>query len=372
MIIFLKDLLEVNPAYNDSIIQFSSDSITGATKATITIEGDSFITVPLNGIFTFNLKGIITAKINTNRLEDTIFPDLSTGEISYPDENIGRSFEVEIEIEDGVTSEVTNKTYYFQRSVEQLPNYRRLIEIAPDVRVLLPSDNYLDYQVKMSEGFPFDFTINGLAEGDTYQIKNITTNDATPTYTATTDNAVRLFLSDGIYDTTNINTLFISSMMNHLELWVNGSFKANIRVNKNDSQCGVYLKWLNSKGSYSYWLFDSIYKDNLIPKTIDELAGSYDNLQNLNSTSFILGKTARRTLQLNTVFDKTESEYLKDLAVAPAVWMYAHQVPFQQVQDRYDWIGVILNDGQFPVENKTNKNKYSPTITLPNVNTITQ
>ncbi|MGQ2984869.1 hypothetical protein [Flavobacterium sp.] len=372
MIIFSKDLLPINPAYNDSIIQFSSDSITEATKAIITIEGDSFITVPLNGIFTFNLKGIITAKINTNRLEDTIFPDLSTGEISYADENIGRNFEVDIEVQNNVTSEVITKMYYFQRSVEQLPNYRRLSELPSDVKVLLPSDNYLDYQVKMTEGYPFDIAVNGLAEGDTYQLKNITTNDATPIYTAATNNAVRLFISDGAFDTTNTNTLFISSMMNHVELWVNGSFKANVRVNKIDSQCGIYLKWVNTEGSYSYWLFDSIFKDTLIPKTVDELAGSYDNLQNLNSASFILGKTARRTLQLNTIFDKTEAEYLSDLSISPVVWMYAHQVPFQQVQDRYDWIGVTLNDGQFPVENKTNKNKFSTTITLPNVNTITQ
>jgi hypothetical protein len=372
MINFIKDLLPVNPAYNDSIIQFNSNTITGATKAVITIEGDSFTTVPNAGVFTFNFKEIIKTKINTNRFEDEIVPNLLTEEYIYPDPNIGREFNIDIQVQNYTTGETISKTYYFQRSVEQLPNYHRLTALPNGIRLLLPTNNYIDYSVKYFEGYPFDFTVNGIRPYNTIYFNNITTNQQTDEYLNITEEAKRVFLSDGGTNTTNTDILVNSSTLNRIELYLNDSFKANINIMKVESQCGVYLKWLNSKGSYSYWLFDSIYKDNLTPRTIDEFAGYYDNLQNLTSTSHLIGKTANRILQINTKFDNADAEYLRDLAISPAVWMYAHQVPFQQVQDRFDWIGVKVSDTAFPVDRKTSKQKLNLTITLPDLQTITQ
>lgn len=371
MITFIKDLLPVNPAYNDSIVQFSSTTITGATKANITVEGDTFTIVPFNGVFTFNLKEVIKAKLNLNRFDDTVIPDLSTGEYLYDDATIGRNFTVDFNVQNLTTGETTSKTYYFQRSVEQLPNYHRLNQLPNSIRVLLPSENYIDYAVKYFEGYPFDFAVNVLSSGNTLMIRNITTNQQTEGYTATTSDAKRVYISDGGNNTTDTNILVNSSTLNRLEMYVNDAFVANINVTKIESQCGVYLKWVNSKGSYSYWLFDSIYKDNLTPKTIDEINGYYDNLQNLTTTSHLIGKTANRTYQLNTKFDNSDAAYLSDLSTSPAVWMYAHQSPFQQIQDKYDWVGVKLSDTAFGVDRKTSKQKYSITITLPDVNTIT-
>lgn len=369
MITFIKDLLPVNPAYNDSIIQFSSD--TSATKAVITVEGDSFVTVPLGDIFTFNLKEIIKAKINLNRFEDVIIPDLTTGQYIYSDVNIGRDFDVDITVTGATTAQTTTRTYYFQRSVEQLPNYHRLTQLPNDVRVLLPSENYIDYNLKCFEGYPFDFTVNGHDTWNGIHFRNITTNQETDLYTALDTNALRVFVSDGANNSTDTDILVNASTLNKVEMYVNNVFKANINITKIESQCGVYLRWLNTKGSYSYWLFDSIYKDNITPKTIDDISGYYDNLQNITATSHLIGKTANRTLQINTKFDNGDAAYLSDLAISPAVWMYAYQVPFQKVQDRYDWIGVKLSDTAFSVDRKTSKQKLSLTITLPEINTIT-
>ncbi len=371
MINFIKDLSPVNPAYNDSIVQFSSTTITSATKANITVGGDTFTIVPFNSVFTFNLKEIIKAKINLNRFEDAIIPDLTVGEYIYDDETIGKYFTVDFNVQNLTTGETTSKTYYFQRSVEQMPNYHRSGQITNDVRVLLPSTTFVDYSVRNFEGYPFDFAVNGLSSGDTLMFRNITTNQQTESYTSLTGNAKRVFLSDGANNTTDTNILVNSSTLNRIEMFVNDAFVANINVTKVESQCGIYLKWLNSNGSYSCWLFDAIHKDNLTPKTIDEINGYYDNLQNLTATSHLIGKTANRTLQINTKFENGDSAYLSDLAISPAVWMYAHQVPFQQVQDRYDWIGVKVSDSAFSVDRKTSKQKFNITVTLPDVNTIT-
>jgi hypothetical protein len=57
-----------------------------------------------------------------------------------------------------------------------------------------------------------------------------------------------------------------------------------------ESNCGIYLKWFNANGGYSYWLFDKFYSDTTSTKTIDEIVGKYDNLKNVNSFSTITGK----------------------------------------------------------------------------------
>src|SRR5690606_10254195 len=119
------------------------------------------------------------------------------------------------------------------------------------------------------------------------------------------------------------------------------------------------------------WKFDPAYKGTLTPKLMDEFGGKYDNLQNLYANSYTIGKTATQTLQLSTTFEGIYAPYLSDLATSPSVWMYIHDEPFQQ-QTQYSFIGVRVNDSAVPnVDTKTNKGKMNLTLTLPEVNTMT-
>lgn len=370
MIQFTKNLLELNPAYNDSIIQFSSDTISGATKAILTIEGMPFLAVPNgNGRFTFNFKDIIKSLINQNRFWDNIVPDL-TQAIVYSDPTITKNLNVEIKIFNLTANDSITKNWLFIRGVEQMPNYHNLSQIIAPIRVLLPTNNYIDYSTRYFEGYPFDFSIFGLADGDEFWFKNLTTSQTSDVYLSQDDNAKRIFLSDGGHNTTELSYLINSSNLNKLELYVNGDFVANINIQKIESDCGVYLKFLNSKGGYSYWKFDSIYKGLLNPKTIDDFAGKYDNLQNLTATSHIFGKTATQTFQVNTTFEMEDAPTLSDLTLSPSVWMYLHREPFHQFQ-AYNFFEVKVSDTAIPnVDTKNSKNKLSLIITMPEVNTI--
>jgi hypothetical protein len=60
--------------------------------------------------------------------------------------------------------------------------------------------------------------------------------------------------------------------MEHLKL---------ILILKEWNPSGIYLKWFNANGGYSYWLFDKFYSDTTSTKTIDEIVGKYDNLKTL-------------------------------------------------------------------------------------------
>ena len=370
MITFSKDLLTLNPAYNDSIIQFESTTITGATRAMITIEGMSFVSVPNNEKFTFNFKEIIKSIINTNRLEDTIIPDLSD-EFLYPDGNIVKTFQVDITVFNLTSNESITKNYKFSRSVEQLMNYKRLININAPIKILLPTQNFIDYTVRVFEGYPFDFGIYGIGAWQTYYFKNLTTNQRTGDLVNNHNHVTRVFLSDGANSTTELDVLVQSSTLNKLELWVDDNFTANINILKMESDCGIYLKWLNSRGSYSYWKFNSVYKSTITPKTIDDFEGRYDNLQNLTATSYLIGKTATQTIAVESNYTDDDANYLADLVTSPHVQMYSHTTPFNQQQE-FDFIGVKVSDTAFiPLDTKRNKNKMKLTITLPALNTIT-
>jgi hypothetical protein len=74
-----------------------------------------------------------------------------------------------------------------------------------------------------------------------------------------------------------------------------------ILILKNGINCGIYLKWFNANGGYSYWLFDKFYSDTTSTKTIDEIVGKYDNLKNVNSFSTITGKELMQPIKYKHV-----------------------------------------------------------------------
>jgi hypothetical protein len=110
-----------------------------------------------------------------------------------------------------------------------------------------------------------EFAIYGLTSTNTYYFKNKTTVNQSSTFTATNSNVKRIFFSDGGYNETTSNLLSLSTTSNLIEVWVNGAF-ANINIKRMESNCGIYLKWFNANGGYSYWLFDKFYSDTTSTK----------------------------------------------------------------------------------------------------------
>jgi hypothetical protein len=368
-VIITQDLLPANPAYNDSIIKFYSDTYPSATRAEVVIGGRTFDVIPFNGIFTFNLKEIVKTMVNPNKFEDAITPDLTSGGYLYTDSSIRRSVPVTLRVI-GSPNDVLSKSYIFFKSVEQLPDYHRKAQINPVARVFLPTTNFVDYYCTYHEGYPFDFAVY-IPILSTYQFKNITTGQSTPVYSNLSSNVKRVFLSDGANSVTTEDILPLSSTLNKIELWSAGQFRANIYIKQVESDCGIQLKWLNRFGSYSYWKFDRAYKSTITPKTIDDFQGRYDNLQNLTASSYFIGKTATQTMSITCSYTADDAAYLQDLVTSPSVWMNVNNQPFIQIQEK-DFFAVKVNDTPFEQTNtKMNKGKLNLTITLPDLNTQT-
>lgn len=369
MIQFQTNLLDINPAYNDSIIRYNS-TITGMTKSEVVISGSTYTVYPFNENFSFNFKDIAKVEINQTGFKDAILPDLTLGNFIYSDSSLQTTLNGTITTIGALTSDTTSISYKFSKNVEQLPFYNQKVQLPNDIVVLLPTQNNFDYSVTYFEGYPFDFSIRGFEIGDTFYFKNSNTGIISNSYTSTTSDVKRIFLSDGANNETITDVLPLSSNVNQVELWVNGDIKANIRVKKVESKCGVYLKWFNQNGAYSYWLFDKFYKESIKVKDLADFQGKWDNLQNITSTSESLGKTAVNTLQLSTSFNTNETEYLIDLTKSPKTEMYLHQEPFFK-QNAFNFIGVKVGDDNFTIDNKMSNNKLKVTIELPAINTIT-
>jgi hypothetical protein len=370
MITFTNDLLNgFNPAYNDSIVSFNS-SFTGITNCDVTIDSKTFTIYPFNNEFKFNFKPIVTTLINQNGFKDSVLPDLILSDFIIDDSSLQLTINPDFFCYNSTTGETMVKEYKFLKCVEQLPFYNQKVQANNDIRVLIPSQNGVDFNLTYSEGYPADFAIQGVLSGYTYHFRNSNTGIQSTTFTATTSDVKRIFLSDGATDTTIDGVMLLSSNINNIELWVNGFFKCNIKVKKVESKCGVYLKWFNSNGGYSYWLFDKFFNESLKTKDFEDINGAWDNLQNVTSTYESLGKSASSSLVLNTQYNSEEKEYLLDLLKSPKVEMYINNEPFIQ-QNEFNFIGVKISDGSFTYNNSKSKNKLKVTIELPNTNTIT-
>lgn len=363
-----KNILPVNPAYNDSIITYKSNSFTGATKSDVIINGKSFTVYPINDEFTYNFFDYVKVNINLNNFDDTIIP---TSESVIDDTTLSLSIQPTLKIYPSSTGITTGDTlvvnYDFTKNVEQLIGYKQKVDNDNStVKVLLPTHNYVDYNLTYFEGYPSDFGIYGLTSGDTFYLKNTSTVNQSSVYTATTSEVKRIYLSVGSGDTTISDELVLSNTINKCELWVNDDFVCNINIRKVDSKCGVMLKWFNHSGSYSYWLFDHIYQTAIQGKKLDEIAGRYDNLYNITATNNITGKDGNQTMKLTSKFTDFDKQTICSIITSPKVELYIHNEPFNLFTEG-SFVGVILNDGSLPISNKTSNNKLDVTITLPDL-----
>jgi hypothetical protein len=369
MIRITNDLLPINPAYNDSIIEFETTA-TGTTSANISINstGDYFTVYGINNKYFFNFRNIASTLINQNNFKDTIIPSLLISNI-YDDETLSLSLPITISI-NNFSSETISKTYSFTKNVEQLIGYSNKINSSNNIKLLLPTLNNIDYHLTYFEGYPNDFSIYGLTSGDTFNFKNNSTYNSSSVYTSSTSLPKRIFLSDGGNNELTTSFIGLSSTINKIELYVNDNFKSNIKIKRIDSKCGIYLKWFNDSGSYSYWLFDNVLTETLTTTTIDEINGTSDNLQNVSSTSQITGKKANKTLRLSTSFNDFDKEYLTSILTSPSVEMYIYSEPFQQ-SHKNSFVGILINDGSTSFNNKTGNHRMNITIKLPSINTQT-
>jgi hypothetical protein len=342
-------------AFNNNVIRFFSDLGT-PLKSTITIGSLPIILYPnRDGVFYFNFKEYITAFINTNNFKDTLVTDLDPNDFttfSYEGTSyLNIAVNIEIELEDN-TTDTDTKELNFIAGVEQIETYKKNVAQTVDKIILLPlyPNTNNKYYVKYFEGYPFDVSFLNKEDFVIDLVNN--TNlldfsfDAKP-------NLTRLFFSDGRINESITDLLPIAVGRNEIS-WLDKF----LIVDKVEVCQGVYVKWFNNYGGYSYWLFPNYAKRDMTMRNIGELNQDFENLNNTNNQVTQIGIEAGQRLTVNSdKLNEEEFNLLKTILLSPKIYLFTGE-PFSQA-DATDWMEVRMTS-----TNQTTRNTKGQSLDI--------
>lgn len=346
-------------AYNNSVLEFSSDTGTSA-RALIEISGYVFEVTPNKGLFYFNMREVIILLINQNAFADDMEVVVDNQYLLY-DSSLYLEQLVKITvIKSNGASETLSKTYKYLKSVVQL--YRTKYNESDLVKVLLP---YAEGRNNATyfEGLPFDVSIFSNADRNVTLLNRRTTQSMVLNLVKGVN---RLYLSNGENDNDGfekILPLYIGH--NDLEIQIDANNKILLPIKKAAVDCGIYLKWFNQQGSWSYWRFDKYYRENVGSKKLDELNSDFNNIGESRSPTISTGKETARELSLDTgLMDLNERILVDGIFQSPKVYIYSNEQlqPF----NKYDWKDVdIANGSQTVFYSKNHLHGFKITVNLP-------
>ena len=255
---------------------------------------------------------------------------------------------------------------------EDLYDYKRGITIeGKDNFILSPLKEGTTNRVVLNywNGYPFDFgfVLKEVDSGDV-AIKNYT-NSITSTNINTTNKANRLFLSNGDTTQTLEDFLPLTLGYNDLELFEDNEsnkFISFIDLWKKESDCGVYLKWLNQYGSYNYWLFNKAYAHNESSQSLGLINNDFNNLKDTISQSKSLGKNTSSSLDLlSDNLNSNDINMLKGVLSSAKVYLFMGERFTANTFNQ--WLEVqIPNSNQTLRDFKNNTPEVRISIDLPN------
>ena len=382
-IVFTQDISEVNTlmAFNNNVIKYTTDeTVLTVLNSEITIGSETIILYPNpSNEFYFNFKDYIAKYTNNTKFVDSVNPVLNASDIeSFTYESrdfLQTTISIQINFTD-TTSESDTREVFFLNGVEQLQNYQRnetqstgqFVFLSP----LTPQTNN-NYYVKYWEGFPFDVSILRRTETRQFSVRN-NTNLLSTVFTAR-GQITRLFFSDGNTDETIDDFLPIAVGRNVLQM-SNNNYDVEdptpiyenvfLTVDK-QTECneGVYVKWYNNYGGYSYWKFSKFFTQNINVRSLGELNTDFDNLENTYGTSAEIGFNANDRLTVSTdLLSVEEQSLLQSLFTSPKVYLFTG-LPYSRASVN-DWVEVKKLTNSFPLRNiKSQPVSFSMQFELP-------
>jgi hypothetical protein len=399
MIVFTKDINanKLRMAYNNDVIRFSSNVATPAQFCDVTI--GTATTVRLypdpNGKFFINFKPYVSALINTNYFEDTLKTALSVTSTSSFVYNMTNSVFMQHNVTLTVTladlaTDVGTYTLSWLAGVQQWDNAASYT--VNDLLVLSPPDKDAanSYFIKYWQGYPFDISVFTSETSLTLHNK---TNLLSQQF-AFTGYGDRLVFSDGRTDETLEDILPMVEGFNKLELvqskqtyyppvlqdsivpWFGRDLNYVARVNDTDNDidttlmatpgnllgrvrqrtietskfitlekvpyhCGVYLKWFNALGGYTYWLFENTYSVDRSTRQLGELANDNANLEDSYGRTLQVGKESQDSIKIIAeMLTPQERTVVEGILDSPKIYLFTGK-PFSRNSNQ-DWIEVTL------------------------------
>jgi hypothetical protein len=347
-------------AFNNLIIRYYSTTSTAplysqVTGLTIGLQDSPITLYPSpEGMFFFNFKPYVAALINNHDFEDTVQPEILPGEPESFVYNVAnrvflqRPVTITVFLPGGAT-EVHTVTLSWLAGVQQ-PGQVHNFRIS-DTLVLSPfmAGTTNSYYLKYWQGYPFDIPFYANVTG--LNIKN-ETNLLEHAF-ALGAYGTRLFVSDGRTDESLEDLLPLAVGYNRLRIMRNEAptdADPFIHLEKMPYRCGVYLKWLNALGGYSYWLFEDTYSIDRTTKSLGGLDRDSANLEDTFARTTQIGKESVDTLKVVAeLLTENESRIVQGILDSPKVYLFTGQ-PYAQNSYRH-WVEVSLKTTSARIKN---------------------
>ena len=359
-IVFTKNpaVQNIQNAFNNVIVEFNSNAPVTYSKCEIEVtylsEVYNFVITPIDRNFYFNLKQIASKIAKKNNFKD----ELTSIDIGLNPYDLFFLLSVEYTIVfDAGGTETSTQNYNFYKSVMQINNPLPSIFNTTNVLDIV---NYAD--LTMFKGFPFDVSI--------YTQSDVTIkNEILQTEEVLTrvDSSNRLFLSNGLdllgSFGARVNSLSGGFTVNNncanvsqsdlLKVGANvlklseATTETTLNIDLKDS-CGVYLRYFNNYGNYSYWLFEDVSNTDLKVQTKGTVNVDFQDINETYTTELTTGKLAEKFVNLRSKnLDKNKRKQLESLFTSPRIDLYLGKKG-EAVNDYSEkWETVILQDGTF-------------------------
>lgn len=376
--ITINELETINHAYNNAVVTFNSDNVLTPKHCVIDVNGESLkITPNPDGNFRYNFKSIQNILLNQNRFTDDLSPDIQPADDSTLTYDGTASTFLELNVTYTITfsddsTEQLQKSYNVLRSVEQAEDFiRQQFQSDNNLYLLSPfkDDSALTYYAKYFEGYPFDLSLLSLDNGESLKVTNQTVSIDYP-FPIDDTKVIRFVLSDGRTDASVEQYIPLVDGFNSLVLDNNGNL-ISIDLEKQDAGCGVYIKWLNNYGGWSYWLFNDRHNRERDLNRLDEVNNDYNNLKDTTDPYYNLGITSRDELDLVTDDLNDKQKLLLDTIYdSPSVYLFTGK-PFAQATAK-NWLRVNVTNSVANIRDyRDNKYNVELTVELPKRNTMT-
>ncbi|WP_228853254.1 hypothetical protein [Aegicerativicinus sediminis] len=281
--------------FNKNIIKFHDDGGNTPTFADIVCTEfvDRIYPDPNDGIFTFDFRKHLKALAVQNDLADMVDLDMGaavadlvhddTSEVKY---DISLDITINFSDADPVT---INKNYTFLVGAEQLIDYQR--QESPQLGLFMlqvPKERQkTEYFVNYWEGYPFDISIYSITSGNMNILNQSNGMDidvpipggAIINRIAFSDAVSNLTIADYLPLKTGINKLQITRPGYDPGVHLNES-PLTVYINRIESDCGVYVKFRNNWGGWSYWLFNKRKSVSLDARGLESIANDFNNIEN--------------------------------------------------------------------------------------------
>lgn len=360
------DGLKLIQAYNNNVVRFTSDTVGKVIKKAEISSVDFFSVIYPNpaGMFYFNFKDYFSAAVNTKNFTDDVDYQLDINDPTTIRYNVNDGHFIKYDVsfkiifEDNSFEVFSNLTYDVLAAVTNLQSFKN-DSISTDQYsfcILVPAlDRSLVTNLKVWKGYPFEFTYYSRDIEDEISIYN-STNVTSFSYIQESE-LTSLVLTDGQNEFPFVG---LKSGWNLFNFEVAGNPVANVlQVLFEEEQCGIYVKFLNRFGRWTYWLFSKKYFETRSTKYMGEIENDFNNIQDTISPTLQIGKISDGTLKVAAKSITPDfAILLEDIFDSPKIMIF-NGVP-GEVSTYKNWYETRLKTSSFQLvsPNKQMKNYY--------------